>query len=81
MVIGHQSRAASPGASGSSPLSSASTDQPDAAGSRRFDMSLKLNLAGRVEEIRADLAALERVDENALGPARDPGHALPLTLY
>jgi len=44
-------------------------------------MSLKLNLAGRVEEIRADLAALERVDENALGPARDPGHALPLTLY
>ena len=35
----------------------------------------------RVEEIRADLAALERVDENALGPARDPGHALPLTLY
>ena len=43
-------------------------------------MSLKLNLAGRVEEIRADLAALERVDENALGPARS-GHALPLTLY
>ena len=39
------------------------------------------HLARGAKEIRPDLAALERVDENALGPARDPGHALPLTLY
>jgi len=42
--------------------------------------ALKTHLAGRAGEITADLAALERVDEDALGPARS-GHALPLTLY
>jgi len=33
--------------------------------------SLKLHVAGGAEQVRPDLAALERVDEDALGPARE----------
>jgi hypothetical protein len=33
--------------------------------------ALKAHVAGGAEQVRADLAALERVDEDALGPARE----------
>jgi hypothetical protein len=36
------------------------------------DQTLKAHAAGGTEEVRADLAAFERIDEDALGPARAP---------
>ena len=46
-------------------------DPPDTAGRGASTPSPQAHLAGGAEEIRPDLAALERIDEEALGPARE----------